>query len=190
MIIAEAGFGAGKNASKNIVAGKSQRSIAALSIGCSSVRVRNTVQAARKPRRAPSVTIRDVDIVRRDWSDYLTSGKWITAIKIASRQATAQSTSHPAFINLKSNLWVVRACQKLCSHADASAIGMSGPSALRQLTTTFGSDIARVQGVEVGDAIDAEHDGFAVDGMEPGSRTVGCSPCPETFDTNDGGIHA
>jgi hypothetical protein len=41
MMIAAAGFGAGKNASKNIVAGKSQRSIAALSIGCSSVRGRN-----------------------------------------------------------------------------------------------------------------------------------------------------
>jgi hypothetical protein len=45
-MIAVAGFGAGNNASKNIVAGKSQRSIAALSIVCSSVRGRNEMQAA------------------------------------------------------------------------------------------------------------------------------------------------
>jgi hypothetical protein len=72
MMIAEAGFGVGQNASKNIVAGKSQRSIAALSIGCSSVRGRNAMQAASNYGRAPSGTIRGVDIVRRAWSDCLT----------------------------------------------------------------------------------------------------------------------
>jgi hypothetical protein len=35
MMIAEAGFGGGKNASKNNLVGRSQKSIAALSIGCS-----------------------------------------------------------------------------------------------------------------------------------------------------------
>lgn len=72
MMIAEAGFGVGRNASKNIVAGKSQRSIAALSIGGSPVRGRNPVQAACNYRRAPSGTIRGVDSVQRAWSDYLT----------------------------------------------------------------------------------------------------------------------
>ena len=64
MMIAAAGFGAGKNASKNIVAGKSQRSIAALSIGRSSVRGRNALQAASNCPRALSGTIRGVDIAR------------------------------------------------------------------------------------------------------------------------------
>ena len=64
MMVAEAGFGVGKKASKNIVAGKSQRSIAALSIGCSSVRGRNAMQAASNCGRALSGTIRGVDIVR------------------------------------------------------------------------------------------------------------------------------
>jgi hypothetical protein len=72
MMIAGAGFGAGKNASRNIVAGKSQRSIAALSIGSAPRFGVGTVQAAFNCRRAPSGTIRSVDIVRRAWSDYLT----------------------------------------------------------------------------------------------------------------------
>lgn len=41
MMIAEAGLGAGKIASKNNLVGRSQKSIAALGIGCSSVRGRN-----------------------------------------------------------------------------------------------------------------------------------------------------
>jgi hypothetical protein len=65
MVIAAAGFGAGKNASKNIVAGKSQRSIAALSIGCSSVRDRNAVQAAPQLLMRAIRDNTGVDIVRR-----------------------------------------------------------------------------------------------------------------------------
>jgi len=51
------GFGAGKNASKNNVAGRTQKSIAALSIEQASVG-RNAVQDARVFRRPPSGSIR------------------------------------------------------------------------------------------------------------------------------------
>lgn len=72
MMIAAAGFGAGMNASKSIVAGKSQRSIAALSIGSAPRFGVGTVQVAFNCRCAPSATLRGVDIVRRVWSGYLT----------------------------------------------------------------------------------------------------------------------
>jgi hypothetical protein len=57
-MISAAGFDAGKNVSKNNVAGRSQKSIAALSIGLFLSWGRNAVQDARNFRRALSGSIR------------------------------------------------------------------------------------------------------------------------------------
>jgi hypothetical protein len=59
-MISAAGFDAGKNVSKNNVAGRSQKSIAALSIGLFLSWGRNAVQDARNFRRALSGSIRGV----------------------------------------------------------------------------------------------------------------------------------
>lgn len=58
-MISAAGFGAGKNASKNNVAGRSQKSIAALSIGLFLSWDRNGKKLARNCRHAPSGRIRE-----------------------------------------------------------------------------------------------------------------------------------
>src|ERR1700747_2337957 len=76
-MISAAGFDAGKNASKNNVAGRSQKSIAAASIGLFLGWDRNAVQDGRNCRGAPSGSIRGClhsprIVARRAWSVYLT----------------------------------------------------------------------------------------------------------------------